>query len=113
MNEQSSIIYLYGFSTSLESKLNTVKQLIDNQLKQIAQVSFVFIQDGVIGTSLKNKMSHSMQELLNLPITFYSMIPDLEARGLETTTLQNKIKGIGYEELVEILVTSSKIVSWM
>ena len=113
MKEQSSIVYLYGFSTYLESKLNTVKQIIANQLKLSVQITFVFIQDGVIGTSFKNKITDSMKGLLELPVTFLSMIPDLEARGLDSTNLQNKIKGIEYEDLVDILVASSKLVSWM
>jgi len=112
MNEQSSIVYLYGFSTSLESKLNTLKQIIEHQINQSAQISFVFIHDGVIGTSYKNKTSPSLKELLLLPITFFTMIPDLNARGLDAKILQNNIKGIEYDDLVDILVTTLKIVSW-
>ncbi|MFX0028221.1 MAG: sulfurtransferase complex subunit TusB [Candidatus Hermodarchaeota archaeon] len=113
MNEQPTLVYLYGFSTSLESKLNTIKLIIENQLKRNSQITFIFIQDGVIGTSLQNKISRSMKKLLDLPITFFSMVPDLKARGLDASNLQNKIKGIEYEDLVDILVTNSKIISWM
>ncbi len=113
MNEQPSLVYLYGFSTVLESKLNSVKHIIEHQLNQGAQISFVFIHDGVIGTAYKNKISTLMKELLQLPLSLYSMIPDLKARGLDTENLQPKIKGIDYEDLVDILATTSKIVSWM
>lgn len=113
MSEQPSLVYLYGFSTTLESKLNTVKQIIEHQLNQGAQISFVFIHDGVIGTAYKNKISNIMKELLQLPIVFYSMIPDLKARGFDSENLHSNIKDIDYEDLVDSLATTSKIVSWM
>jgi sulfur relay protein TusB/DsrH len=90
-----------------------VKQIIEHQLNKGAQISFVFIQDGVIGTSCKNIISSSMKGLLELPISFYTLIPDLEARGIDINELQNNVKGIGYEDLVDILAITSKIVSWM
>lgn len=113
MNEQPSLVYLYGFSTALESKLHTVKEIIEFQLNQGAQITFVFIHDAVIGSSHKHKISLLMKELLELPIKFYSMIPDLKARGLDSENLHSNIKGIDYEDLVEILATTLKIVSWM
>lgn len=113
MSKQPSLVYLYGFSTGLESKLNTVRQIIENQLNQGAQITFIFIHDAVIGTTNKHKISSLMKDLVHLPIKFYSMIPDLKARGLDTEHLQHKIKGIDYEDLVDILATTSKIVSWM
>ena len=54
-----------------------------------------------------------MKMLLNLPVTTYSLLPDLKARGIDATNLQNEVKGIEYEDLVDILVTIPKIVSWM
>ncbi|MFX1377410.1 MAG: DsrH/TusB family sulfur metabolism protein [Promethearchaeota archaeon] len=113
MGEQVSLIYLYGFSTLLESKLITLFQILKNQVNQNAQISIVFIHDGVIGTALKNKISPAMEELLKLPLSFFTLIPDLKARGLDFKNLQNNIKGIEYEDLVDLLVVTSKIVSWM
>ena len=113
MSEQPSLVYLYGFSTGLDTKLNTVKEIIEHQLIQDAQVIFVFIHDAVIGTSHKHKISPIMKDLLQLPVKFYSMIPDLKARGFDSENLQSSIKGIDYEDLVDILATTSKIVSWM
>lgn len=113
MGEQINLIYLYGFSTFLESKLFSFMQILKNQLNQDVHISIVFIHDGVIGTSYKNKISHAMTELLKLSISFYAMIPDLKARGIDSENLQNKIEGIEYEDLVDLLVITSKIVSWM
>ena len=113
MNEQPSVVYLYGFSILLESKLISVKKIIENQLDQGAQITFVFIHDAVIGTSNKHKISPLLKDLLQLQVKFYSMIPDLKARGLDSENLQENVKSIDYEELVDILATTSKIVSWM
>ena len=113
MGNEISLIYLYGFSTTLEDKLNSLVQIVKSQITQETQVSIVFIHDGVIGTTQRTKSSHIMKELLNLPITFYAMIPDLNARGIDAKNLQNKVKGVEYKDLVDLLVTTSKIVSWM
>jgi len=113
MVDDTSIVYLYGFSTLLESKLINLIKIIEQQLDQNHQISIVFIHDGVIGTSKKNKITTSMKKLLNLPITTYSLLPDLKARGIDVENLQKKVKGIEYEDLVDILVTIPKIVSWM
>ncbi|MHA1992018.1 MAG: DsrH/TusB family sulfur relay protein [Candidatus Hodarchaeales archaeon] len=113
MPEKTTIVYLYGFSTVLESKLMNFVKIIEHQIKQNAQVQIVFIHDGVIGTSQKNKPSQLIQKVLELPLTVYSMIPDLKARGIDAKNLQKGIQGIGYDDLVDILATAPKIVSWM
>jgi len=113
MVDDTSIVYLYGFSTLLESKLINLIKIIEKQIDHNSEISIVFIHDGVIGTSKKNKITTSMKKLLNLPITTYSLLPDLKARGIDVVNLQKKVKGIEYEDLVDILVTIPKIVSWM
>ncbi len=111
--DDNFIVYLYGFSTMLESKLTNLIKIIEQQLEKKIKIIIVFIHDGVIGTSKKNKMTPSMKKLLNLHITTYSLLPDLNARGIDATKLQNKITGIGYDDLVDLLVSIPKIVSWM
>jgi len=113
MVDDNSILYLYGFSTMVESKLINLIKIIEKQLEQNSKISVVFMHDGVIGTSSVNKVSPTMKKLLNLPITTYSLLPDLEARGIDATDMQNKVIGIQYEDLVDILVNIPKIVSWM
>ncbi len=113
MSENTSIVYIYGFSTMIESRLKNLFKIIENQIKQNIQIHFVFIHDGVIGTSKKSKATSLMQRLLVLPLTAYSMIPDLKARGIDTDDLRKRILGIDYEDLVDILVNNPKIVSWM
>ncbi len=107
------IVYLYGFSTTMESKLANLIRIIENQLEQNAQISIVFIHDGVIGTSQKSRKSNELKKLLTLPLTFYTLNPDLKARGIDTKNLESEITSIKYDELVDILAETPKIVSWM
>lgn len=104
---------MYGFSTTLESKILNLLRLLEYQLEQKKKIHVVFIHDGVIGTSIKSKTSNSLLKLLKLPIFLYSMKPDLLARGIDAQKLQDGIRGIDYDDLVDLLVTSPKIVSWM
>ncbi|HEC36634.1 hypothetical protein LCGC14_0705110 [marine sediment metagenome] len=113
MATKDKIVYLYGFSTTMESKLTNLIQIIENHLEQNTHISIVFIHDGVIGTSQKSRKSHALKKLLNLPLVFYTMIPDLKARGIGTQNLQPKFTSINYDELVDILAEAPKIVSWM
>ena len=104
---------MYGFSTTLESKLVNLLRLLEYQLEQKKKIHVVFIHDGVFGTSKKSKASNSLLKLLKLPIFLYSMKPDLLARGIDAQDLQDGIRGIDYDVLVDLLVTTPKIVSWM
>lgn len=113
MEENDSIVYLYGFSLRFSHKLDNLLKILKEQSQININIKFVLIHDGVIGTSKKSKTPLSLVELLNLPITLYAMIPDIIARGLDPINLHNKIQGINYEELVDILANTPKIVSWM
>ncbi|MHA1915745.1 MAG: sulfurtransferase complex subunit TusB [Promethearchaeota archaeon] len=97
----------------LESKLESLIRLLDYQIEQKKQIHLIFIHDGVIGTSSKSKITPSLQKVLKLPVSLYALKSDLLARGIEAQNLQDGIKGIDYEDLVEILVSTPKIVSWM
>ena len=54
-----------------------------------------------------------MKTLLNLPVNVCAIIPDIKARGMDPNNLINQVKAIEYEDLVDILVKTQKIVSWM
>jgi len=108
-----SIIYLYGFSPTLEMKLETMLEILKEQIKLNSDISVVLIHDGVIGTSNRGLTPESLKKILNLPLKIYAIIPDIKARGMDPNNLIDKIKGIEYEDLVDILATSHKIVSWM
>jgi sulfur relay protein TusB/DsrH len=41
------------------------------------------------------------------------MSPDVKARGIDSETIHEKVILIEYEELVDILADTPKIISWM
>jgi len=109
----NSIVYLYGFSPTLEKKLDTLLEILNKQTELDIEIFLVLIHDGVIGTSKNGITPKSIKKLLNLPIIVYAVIPDIKARGMDPFNLISKIKGMEYEDLVDLLVTTEKIVSWM
>lgn len=113
MEKNNSIVYLYGFSLRLSHKLDNLLKILKEHSKSNKNIIFVLIHDAVIGTSKKSNIPSSLVELLNLPITLYTMIPDIIARGINPMNLRNKIQGIYYEKLVDILANTPKIVSWI
>lgn len=113
MNSKNSIVYLYGFSPTLSSKLKVLLKILKDQLETNIEINIVLIHDGVIGTSAKGETPESLVELLMLPLNVYIMIPDIKARGMNPNKLINQIKGIEYDALVDILVDTEKIVSWL
>ena len=54
-----------------------------------------------------------MEELLKMNVTVYAMIPDLQARGIALENIHDKVKPIGYDDLIDILEITPKIISWM
>jgi len=107
------IIYLFGFSERTGNHLERLLPLLRVQIKKGTEVGLIFIHDGVIGLDTKGTIPSQVEELLNSNITLKAMIPDLNARGIPVERLHDKIKPIQYEELVELLDNSQKIISWM
>jgi len=87
--------------------------IVKEQIKHENNITIVLIHDAVIGTSLKSRLPPVLEELLNLPINIFVIIPDIHARGIDINTIREKIKCISYEQLVDLLVEIPKIVSWM
>ncbi|MFX1328532.1 MAG: sulfurtransferase complex subunit TusB [Promethearchaeota archaeon] len=113
MESKSSIVYLYGFSLMSRDKIKSFINILKDQIEMKTEINIVLIHDGVIGTSKKGETPESLEELLLLPLNLYAIIPDIKARGMNPSDLINKIKGIEYDDLVEILINKKKIVSWM
>lgn len=113
MKTKNSVIYLYGFSLMSNDKIKSLVKILKDQIEINTEISIVLIHDGVIGSSKKGEAPESLEELLLLPLNLYAIIPDIKARGMDPSDLINKIKGIEYNDLVEILVNTKKIVSWM
>jgi len=113
MEKNNRLVYLYGFSGSKDAKLKTVIDIIEAQLKTGVKIKIILIHDGVIGISKKGEIPQNLDKLINLPLNVYAMIPDLKARGINSETVHEKVNLIDYEELVDILADTPKIVSWI
>jgi len=113
MDVKNSIVYLFGFSSRFETKLRSLLKIVEEQIEEDIKISIVLIHDGVIGVSKKELTPPVLKDLMKLPVDIYAMIPDIKARGLDTKNLIEHITAIDYDLLVDILVDSQKIVSWM
>jgi sulfur relay protein TusB/DsrH len=89
--------------------LKIIKEQIGSKLK----INFVLIQDGVIGSTKTEKLPELLKELFKFPIQIYAIRPDIKARGMDSNNLNDKIKGLEYDDLVDLLINVTKIVSWM
>ena len=107
------IVYLYGFSTRKQMYLNNILGIVSEQTEKNVSVAIVLIHDGVIGTSQSGRMPDLLDKLLNLPVSVFALLPDLLARGIDPNTVDTRITCIEYDELVDILVQTPKVASWM
>lgn len=113
IGEKKDLVYLYGFSLWLEHHLEGLVSLLRRQIKLNSNISVILMHDGVIGTSKKGATPPLFRELLNLPIKVFAMIPDIKGRGINQESIDEKVKPIEYDELVDILAEKPKIFSWL
>ena len=107
------ILYLFGFSERTGNHLERLLPLLRVQIKKGTDVGLIFMHDGVIGLDTNGSIPSQVEELLNTKITLKAMIPDMKARGIPVERLHDKVKPIEYDELVELLDSSQKIISWL
>ena len=107
------LVYLYGFSTRKQAYLDNLLGILKDQNDNGVSIAIVLIHDGVIGTSQSGIIPSSLDTLLSLSVSVFAMIPDLLARGIKPITVDPRIKCIEYDELVDILVQTPKVASWM
>jgi len=93
--------------------LERLLPILKAQIKKGSQIGLVLIHDGVIGINKKGKIPEKMEELLNMNITVYAMFPDLRARGIAQEQIHDKVKTIEYDDLIDILDVTPRILSWM
>ena len=113
MENKNNLVYLYGFSLRKDTQLGNLITILNEQIQTEAKIKIVLMHDGVIGISKIVKVPSSLMELLNLPIEIYALIPDIKARGIDIQAISDKIHLIKYDELVDILAETPKIVSWL
>jgi sulfur relay protein TusB/DsrH len=112
MESEKKFLYLFGFSPNKLMQLENLIKIIKEQVENF-EISVVLIHDGVIGLSNKGKTPEIVFRLLDLPIKIYGLIPDILARGMDIADINNRVKCISYEELVDLLVNIPQIASWM
>ncbi len=113
MEQDINIIYLFGYSEMTGNHLGRLMPLLKAQLTKDSKIGVILIHDGVIGTSTKGKIPEALKELLDSDIKIHAMIPDLRARGIHMKHVHEKITPIEYEEFVDIIDNSQKVISWM
>ncbi|MFW9818663.1 MAG: sulfurtransferase complex subunit TusB [Candidatus Thorarchaeota archaeon] len=113
MDDKNSIAYLYGYSLAKRDEFKGLFKILNEQIDQENIIEFILIHDGVVRTTNKGLTPKVLEKLLELPIKVYAMIPDIIARGMDPKNLINEIKGIDYRDLVDVLLKTQKIVSWM
>ncbi|MFX0030581.1 MAG: sulfurtransferase complex subunit TusB [Candidatus Hermodarchaeota archaeon] len=113
MTSELDIIYLFGFSGLAGNHLRRLLPILKSQLKKNKKLGLVLIQDGVIGISNKGKTPKQMEELLNLDVTLFAMNSDIKARGIAPESIHDKIRSIEYNDLIDIIDVTPKVISWM
>jgi sulfur relay protein TusB/DsrH len=113
MTENRDVLYLFGYSEMTGTHLERLLPILKAQINKSSQIGLVLIHDGVIGINTKGRIPEKMEELLNMNITVYAMTPDLQARGIAQEQIHDKVKPIGYDDLIDILDVAPKIISWM
>jgi sulfur relay protein TusB/DsrH len=105
------IVYLVGHSVRQESQLENIIPLVDVQHESGKNVGIVLMQDGVIGTSRLGTVPETLKYFFEMDIPVHALAPDMKARGINPDLAIDKVEIIDYDDLVDILIDSDKIVS--
>ncbi len=107
------LLYMFGFSPRISYRLERLHEVIEHQLAEGKTVGIAFLHDGVVGTAPRGSCPETVLHLLDLSVKIFALGPDLDARGLGEKPLQDGIKRINYDELIELIVDSETLCSWM
>ena len=113
MTNDLDIVYLFGFSGLAGNHLRRLLPILKSQLKKERKQGLVLIQDGVIGISTKGKIPKQMEELFYLDVTLFAMSSDIKARGIAPESIHDKIESIEYDDLIDVIDATPKVISWM
>ncbi len=113
MTENLDMIYLFGFSGLTGNQLQRLLPILKSQIKKNSKLGLVLIHDGIIGITTKGKIQTEMEELLSLDVAVFAMKSDMKARGIDPEYIHGKIKSIEYEDLIDIIDATPKVISWM
>ena len=113
MTKDLKILYLFGFSERMGKHLERLIPLLKSQINKGIKIGVIFIHDGVINSSSKGKVPDSVKHLISLNVELFTLIPDLKARGIVLNHIHEKIFPIEYDELVDLIDATPKLISWI
>ena len=113
MSENLDMIYLFGFSGLTGNQLQRLIPILKSQIKKNTRLGLVLIHDGVIGITTKGKIPKQMEELLSLDVAVFAMRSDMRARGIAPEYVHDKIRFIEYDDLIDVIDATPKVISWM
>jgi sulfur relay protein TusB/DsrH len=113
MTENLDIVYLFGFSGLTGNHLRRLLPILRSQLKRDTKLGLILIHDGVIGITTQGKIPKQMEELLDLDVKVFAIKQDIMARGITLENIHNKIKPIDYDNLIDLVDVTPKVISWM
>jgi sulfur relay protein TusB/DsrH len=113
MKDNLDVVYLFGFSELTGNHLRRLLPILESQIKKNTKLGLVLIQDGVIGISTMGKIPKQTEELLNLDVAVFAMIGDIISRGIRPEFIHKKVESIDYDQLIDIIDNTPKVISWM
>jgi sulfur relay protein TusB/DsrH len=113
MAENLDMVYLFGYSGLTGNHLQRLLPILRSQIKKNTKLGLVLIHDGVIGITTKGKISNQVEELLCLDVAVFAMKSDMKARGIAPEYVHDKIKSIEYDDLIDVIDATPKVISWM
>lgn len=101
-------LVLYGYSGYNVHQRKSLTKIV----AQLENTGVVLLEDAVIG-SLKGGKEHPYSELIQKKIPIYCVIEDLEARGMNSKLLDDKISPITFSELIDLIEEAQRLISWL
>lgn len=111
ITNKHDIVYLVGHSARQECQLENIIPIVDAQHEAGRNVGIVLMQDGVIGTSKLGTVPETLKYFIEMDIPVHALAADMKARGIHPDLAIDKVDVINYDDLVDILADSGKIVS--
>jgi sulfur relay protein TusB/DsrH len=109
----TEILYLFGFSPRINSRLEKLTRVIGIQVEANLTVGVAMLHDAVVGAGPDGSVPDCVRDLLGMGVKVYALGPDLDARGISSQTLQEGIERIDYDELMAMVTATKTLCSWM
>jgi sulfur relay protein TusB/DsrH len=100
-------LVLFGYSGFNSSQTKSIIKI----LSELEDPALVLIEDGVIGSTSTTNIPY--QTILDKGIQMLCVSEDVEARGLKIEDIHPNIKQIHYQDVIDLIETSDRIISWL